>query len=163
MALLERQSSSSDDEQSVSRYNIAPRYFSYHSNVSVLVCQLRPQRRKQALSTSRGLLQLHQLFCCLDELVDSFGCQKIRSTGYGAYMAVAGLGVPLQNHPQVLVDAAVAILTYITQVRPLRRAVSAPRAAVPSANTTLLCPLRSPSTLPTTSSWASTAGHVQQP
>jgi class 3 adenylate cyclase len=72
----------------------------------------------EALSPQRTVQVLNELFTQFDHLAERFGLEKIKTIG-DAYMVVAGVPEPRDDHAAVLVEMALAIHRYVAGLEPM--------------------------------------------
>jgi adenylate cyclase len=72
----------------------------------------------EALSPQRTVEVLNELFTDFDRLADQFGLEKIKTIG-DAYMVVAGVPEPREDHAAVLVEMALAMHRHLAQHDPV--------------------------------------------
>jgi adenylate cyclase len=75
-----------------------------------------------ALSPSEVVTLLNRVFTAFDQLVDTYGLEKIKTIG-DAYMVAAGVPVPLDDHAAAIADLALEMRTELAKVR---QAIDAP-------------------------------------
>jgi adenylate cyclase len=57
---------------------------------------------------------LNEIFTKLDELAQKYGIEKIKTIG-DAYMAAAGIPLPVPNHAQRIIDFSIDVINYIIE------------------------------------------------
>jgi adenylate cyclase len=72
----------------------------------------------EALSPQRTVAVLNELFTDFDRLADQFGLEKIKTIG-DAYMVVAGVPEPREDHAVVLVEMALAMHRHLADHEPV--------------------------------------------
>lgn len=93
----------------------SPAYLCTHAASSVMSCQLR--RKPLAgryVSTEQQVKEMHILFMRMDDIVKSFNCQKLRTSGLGEYVAFSSVSV-VAGHAETLVVCATALVQYIAK------------------------------------------------
>ncbi len=58
--------------------------------------------------------ELNDIFTAFDAVMEKYGCERIKTIG-DAYMAVCGIPVPVPDHAERMVKAAIEILEYLTE------------------------------------------------
>ena len=75
-----------------------------------------------ALAPSEIVTLLNQVFTAFDQLVDTYGLEKIKTIG-DAYMVAAGVPVPRADHAEAIADLALDMRTELAKIR---EAIAAP-------------------------------------
>lgn len=87
----------------------------YFTDVTVLFTDfVNFTKVSEQLSPQELVSEIHDYFRVFDEIISSFGLEKIKTIG-DAYLAVCGLPEPNENHAINAVKAAIAIRDYIAQ------------------------------------------------
>lgn len=82
-------------------------------NVSVLFLDFVGFTKKaNQMSTDEVFSELNQIFTAFDEIVDHFGCERIKTIG-DAYLAVCGMPNDDPNHAQKIASVALEMLRYL--------------------------------------------------
>lgn len=88
-----------------------------HEHVSVLFTDFVNFTGISEKMTAKELVQeIHQYYVGFDEIIESLGMEKIKTIG-DAYLAVSGLPIPLEDHAERSVDAALAILDFVEMMK----------------------------------------------
>ena len=81
----------------------------------VFINVLNFQRLIKEVKPRKAIEILNELVKALDELTDSYGVEKIKTTG-SEYLAVSGLSVPRLDHAKRIVDFAAESIQIVSQV-----------------------------------------------
>jgi len=66
----------------------------------------------QNLSPQQLVQELHECFSAFDNIMSKYGIEKIKTVG-DAYLCVAGLPTPNDNHAEIMIKAALEIQEYM--------------------------------------------------
>lgn len=69
-------------------------------------------RRAADIEPARLIAQLSELFTAFDEIVEQYGCERIKTIG-DAYLAVCGMPEPEPDHATKMIAAARAMVDYL--------------------------------------------------